>query len=144
MIVIVRHTGGRIPCKHNIAVQYLDMLVLRLMDRIAYKIADHLEREGHPSFVTAAQETDWNLKQRATEGSDPTPAKRASGRLGFVNILSPEFGPRLYLTGILTEIELSRHAYDGASVSVSPVPVVCIRPTDAVSASVSIKRNCAV
>ena len=95
--------------KNNIPVQYLDMLVLRRMDRIAYKISDHLEKLGHPTFVTAAQETDWNMKT-ASYGYLSTRHLGIEAGLGTfgleVNILSPEFGPRLYLTGILTELEL--------------------------------------
>ena len=108
VIVIACHipvAGFR--AKHNIAVQYLDMLVLRRMDRIAYKIADRLERNGHPSLVTAAQETDWNLKT-ASYGRLSTRHLGIEAGLGTfgleVNILSPEYGPRLYLTGILTEL----------------------------------------
>jgi len=90
-------------------VQYLDMLVLRRMDRIALKLAQELERAGHPSFTLAAQETDWNLK-RASYGQLSTRhlgVEAGLGTLGLeVNILTPEFGPRLYLTGILTELEL--------------------------------------
>ena len=93
--------------KNNIPVQYLDMLVLRRMDRIAYKISDYLEKLGYPTFVTAAQETDWNMKT-ASYGYLSTRHLGIEAGLGTfgleVNILSPEFGPRLYLTGILTEL----------------------------------------
>src|ERR1051325_7211476 len=68
-----------------------------------------LERAGHPSFTLAAQETDWNLK-RASYGQLSTRhlgVEAGLGTLGLeVNILTPEFGPRLYLTGILTELDL--------------------------------------
>ncbi len=106
--------ASRIPvavfrCKSNIPVQYMDMLVLRRMDRIAYRLAEHLERAGHPSFVTAAQETDWDYK-RASYGRLSTRHLGIEAGLGTfgleVNILTPEFGPRIYLTGILTELEL--------------------------------------
>src|SRR5579872_2570707 len=49
-------------CKTNVPVQYIDMLVLRKMDKVAYRLAEELEEAGHPTFVTAAQETDWNYK----------------------------------------------------------------------------------
>ena len=150
VIVIACHipvAGFR--AKHNIAVQYLDMLVLRRMDRIAYKIADHLEREGHPSFVTAAQETDWSLKT-ASYGRLSTRHLGIEAGLGTfgleVNILSPEFGPRLYLTGILTEIELEADTPMTEQVCIGESCARCLHscPTDAVLHFGIDKRNCAV
>ena len=135
--------------KHNIAVQYLDMLVLRRMDRIAYKIADKLERLGHPSFVTAAQETDWNLKT-ASYGRLSTRHLGIEAGLGTfgleVNILSPEFGPRLYLTGILTELELDADEPMTEQVCIGESCARCLHscPTDAVLHFGIDKRNCAV
>ena len=150
VIVIACHipvAGFR--AKHNIAVQYLDMLVLRRMDRIAYKIADRLEREGHPSLVTAAQETDWNLKT-ASYGRLSTRHLGIEAGLGTfgleVNILSPEYGPRLYLTGILTELELESDSPMTEQVCIGESCSRCLHscPTDAVLHFGIDKRNCAV
>jgi len=56
VVVVVQHIPvAAFRAKTNIAVQYIDMLVLRRMDRIAFRIAEKLEDAGHPSFVTAAQ-----------------------------------------------------------------------------------------
>ena len=149
VIVIACHipvAGFR--AKHNIAVQYLDMLVLRRLDRIAFKIADHLERLGHPSFVTAAQETDWNLKT-ASYGQLSTRHLGIEAGLGTfgleVNILSPEFGPRLYLTGILTEVELEADAPMTEQVCIGESCSRCLYscPTDAVRHFGIDKRECA-
>lgn len=150
VIVIACHipvAGFR--AKHNIAVQYLDMLVLRRMDRIAYKIADRLERDGHPSLVTAAQETDWNLKT-ASYGRLSTRHLGIEAGLGTfgleVNILSPEYGPRLYLTGILTELELEPDSPMTEQVCIGESCSRCLHscPTDAVLHFGIDKRNCAV
>ena len=150
VIVIACHipvAGFR--AKHNIAVQYLDMLVLRRMDRIAYKIADRLERNGHPSLVTAAQETDWNLKT-ASYGRLSTRHLGIEAGLGTfgleVNILSPEYGPRLYLTGILTELELESDSPMTEQVCIGESCSRCLHscPTDAVLHFGIDKRNCAV
>ena len=150
VIVIACHipvAGFR--AKHNIAVQYLDMLVLRRMDRIAYKIADRLEREGHPSLVTAAQETDWSLKT-ASYGRLSTRHLGIEAGLGTfgleVNILSPEYGPRLYLTGILTELELESDSPITEQVCIGESCSRCLHscPTDAVLHFGIDKRNCAV
>jgi epoxyqueuosine reductase QueG len=109
IVIVQRIPVGAFRCKTNVPVQYLDMLVLRRMDRIALKLAQELERVGHPSFTLAAQETVWDMK-RASYGQLSTRhlgVEAGLGTLGLeVNILTPEFGPRLYLTGILTELEL--------------------------------------
>src|SRR3954469_3041196 len=109
IVIVQRIPAGAFRCKTNTPVQYIDMLVLRKMDKVAYRLAEELERAGHPTFVTAAQETDWSYK-RASYGRLSTRhlgVEAGLGTLGLeVNILTPEFGPRVYLTGILTELEL--------------------------------------
>jgi len=110
IVIVQRIPAGAFRAKTGVPVQYLDMLVLRRMDRIALQLATELEDLGHPTLALAAQETDWNLK-RASYGRLSTRhlgVEAGLGTLGLeVNILTPEFGPRLYLTGILTEIELA-------------------------------------
>jgi len=109
IVLVQRIPAGAFRAVSNVPVQYMDMLVLRKMDKIAYRLASELERQGHPTFVTAAQETDWDYK-RASYGRLSTRhlgVEAGLGTLGLeVNILTPEFGPRVYLTGILTELEL--------------------------------------
>jgi epoxyqueuosine reductase QueG len=109
IVLVQRIPAGAFRAVSNVPVQYMDMLVLRKMDKVAYRLADELERAGHPTFVTAAQETDWSLK-RASYGRLSTRhlgVEAGLGTLGLeVNILTPEFGPRVYLTGVLTELEL--------------------------------------
>ncbi len=150
-VIVIAH---RIPvagfrCKSKIAVQYLDMLVLRRMDRIAYRVVEHLERAGHPSFVTAAQETDWDLK-KASYGRLSTRhlgVEAGIGTLGLeVNILTPEFGPRLYLTGILTELELTPDAPITEQVCIGESCSRCLHacPSDAVGHYALDKRQCAL
>ncbi len=134
--------------KANIPVQYMDMLVLRRMDRIAYRLAEALEAEGHPSFVTAAQETDWNLK-RASYGRLSTRHLGIEAGLGTfgleVNILSPEYGPRLYLTGVLTELELEADRPITEQVCIGESCSRCLHacPSDAVLHFGIDKRACA-
>src|SRR5690349_19586747 len=109
IVLVQRIPAGAFRAVSNVPVQYMDMLVLRKMDKVAYRLAEELERAGHPTFVTAAQETDWSLK-RASYGRLSTRhlgVEAGLGTLGLeVNILTPEFGPRVYLTGILSELEL--------------------------------------
>ena len=89
------------------------------------------------------------LKQRATEGSAPDTLGIEAGLGTFgleVNILSPEFGPRLYLTGILTEIELEADTPMTEQVCIGESCARCLHscPTDAVLHFGIDKRNCAV
>ena len=67
IVIVQRIPAGAFRCRTNTPVQYMDMLVLRKMDKVAYRLAEELERAGHPSFVVPAQETEWNLK-RASYG----------------------------------------------------------------------------
>lgn len=150
VIVVVQHIPvAAFRAKSNIPVQYLDMLVLRRMDRIAYKLADILERQGNPSFVTAAQETDWNMKN-ASYGYLSTRHLGIEAGLGTfgleVNILTPEYGPRVYLTGILTELELEPDAPMTEQVCIGESCSRCLYscPTDAVLHFGIDKRNCAL
>ena len=109
VVIVQRIPAGAFRCKTNTPVQYMDMLVLRKMDKIAYRLSEELEAAGQPSFVVPAQETEWTMK-RASYGRLSTRhlgVEAGLGTLGLeVNILTPEFGPRIYLTGVLTELEL--------------------------------------
>lgn len=149
IVIISRIPVAAFRAKSNIPVQYLDMLVLRRMDKISHKLAQHLENAGHPSFVTAAQETDWNLK-RASYGRLSTRHLGIEAGLGTfgleVNILTPEFGPRVYLTGILTELELEPDKPMTEQVCIGESCSRCLYscPTDAVRHFGIDKRNCAL
>lgn len=149
VIVIVQHIPVAVfRAKAAIPVQYMDMVVLRRMDRIAHRIAETLERAGHPSFVTAAQETDWNLK-RASYGRLSTRHLGIEAGLGAfgleVNILTPEYGPRVYLTGILTELELEGDKPITEQVCIGESCSRCLYscPSDAVRHFGIDKRACA-
>lgn len=138
IVIACRIPVAGFRAKHNLAVQYLDMLVLRRMDRIAYRIAEELERAGHPSFTTAAQETDWDYK-KASYGRLSTRhlgVEAGLGTLGLdVNILTPEFGPRIYLTGILTEATLEPDGIRTQQVCIGETCSRCLHscPADAVA-----------
>ena len=109
IVLVQRIPAGAFRCRSNTPVQYMDMLVLRKMDKIAYRLSEELEAAGHPTFAVPAQETEWSYK-RASYGRLSTRhlgVEAGLGTLGLeVNVLTPEFGPRIYLTGILTELAL--------------------------------------
>jgi len=148
IVLVQRIPAGAFRCKTNVPVQYIDMLVLRKMDKVAYALAEELEDAGHPSFVTAAQETDWNYK-RASYGRLSTRhlgVEAGLGTLGLeVNILTPEFGPRVYLTGILTELELEADRPITEQVCIGESCSRCLHscPADAVLHFGIDKRACA-
>jgi epoxyqueuosine reductase QueG len=148
IVVVQRIPAGAFRCKSNVPVQYMDMLVLRRMDKVAYRLAERLERWGYPSFCTAAQETDWNLK-RASYGRLSTRHLGIEAGLGTfgleVNILTPEFGPRVYLTGVLTELELAADRPMAEQVCIGESCSRCLHscPADAVKHFGIDKRACA-
>ena len=148
IVIANRIPAGAFRCKTNTPVQYLDMLVLRKMDRVAYRLAEELERCGYPTFVTAGQETEWTYK-RASYGRLSTRhlgVEAGLGTLGLeVNILTPEFGPRIYLTGILTELELEPSPRITEQVCIGESCSRCLHacPADAVLHWGIDKRNCA-
>lgn len=150
VVVIVQHIPvAAFRAKQNIPVQYIDMLVLRRMDKIAFRLAEALEDAGHPSFVTAAQETDWDYK-KASYGRLSTRHLGIEAGLGTfgleVNILTPEYGPRVYLTGILTEAELEPDEMITEQVCIGESCSRCLYscPSDAVLHFNIDKRGCAV
>ena len=148
VVTVQRIPTGAFRCKNNALVQYLDMLVLRKLDLVAYSIAEKLEAAGHPSLVLAAQETDWGMK-KASYGRLSTRhlgVEAGLGTLGLeVNILTPEFGPRLYLTGILTELELTPDSPMTEQVCIGESCSRCLYscPGDAVGHWDIDKRDCA-
>jgi epoxyqueuosine reductase QueG len=148
IVVVQRIPAGAFRAKHNVAVQYIDMLVLRKMDKVAHRLAREIDDAGHPSFVTASQETDWNYK-RASYGRLSTRhlgVEAGLGTLGLeVNILTPEFGPRVYLTGILTELELEADSPIAEQVCIGESCSRCLHscPVDAVGHFDIDKRACA-
>jgi epoxyqueuosine reductase QueG len=148
IVIANRIPVGAFRCKTNTPVQYLDMLVLRKMDKIAYRLAEELEAVGHASFVTAAQETEWTYK-RASYGRLSTRhlgVEAGLGTLGLeVNILTPEFGPRVYLTGVLTELELEPDQPLTEQVCIGESCSRCLHacPADAVLHFGIAKRECA-
>ena len=148
IVIAQRIPAGAFRCKVNVPVQYMDMLVLRKMDKVAYRLADELERLGHASFITAAQETEWTFK-RASYGRLSTRhlgVEAGLGTLGLeVNILTPEFGPRIYLTGILTELELEADRRITEQVCIGESCSRCLHscPAEAVLHWGISKRDCA-
>ena len=149
VITIAQHIPvGAFRCVSNTPVQYMDMLVLRKMDKIAYRLAEELEAAGHPTFAVPAQETEWTYK-RASYGRLSTRhlgVESGLGTLGLeVNILTAEYGPRIYLTGILSELALEADVPMTEQVCIGESCSRCLHscPGDAVLHFGIDKRACA-
>ncbi len=149
VVAIVQHIPVAVfRAKANVAVQYVDQLVLRRMDKIAFRVAEAIERQGFPSFITAAQETDWNLK-RASYGRLSTRhlgIEAGVGTFGLeVNMMTPEYGPRVNVTGVLTELELEPDEIMTEQVCIGESCSRCLYacPSDAVRHFGIDKRACA-
>src|ERR1700691_3707591 len=59
IVLVQRIPAGAFRCKSNVPVQYIDMLVLRKMDKVAYRLAEELEDAGTPALASAAQQNNW-------------------------------------------------------------------------------------
>jgi len=146
--------GFRIPAavfrsKMRAPVHYMDMLVMRRMDKVAKRLSDHLEQKGIPSFCAAAQQTDFNLKKGSYGNLSfrHLGVEAGLGTLGMnVSLLTPEFGPRLYLTGVLTELELEADTPLQEQVCLGEGCARCLYacPTDAVRHYGIDKRACSI
>lgn len=144
--------GFRIPVavmrsKMRAPVHYMDMLVMRRMDKVAKRFADVLEQQGFPSFCAAAQQTDFNLKKGSYGNLSfrHLGVEAGLGTLGMnVSLLTPEFGPRLYLTGVLTELDLQADTPLQEQVCLGENCLRCLHacPTDAVRHFGIDKRAC--
>ena len=134
--------------KLSITVQYMDQAILRRLDKVCHRLARKLEQHGWPSFITMGQETDLSMKN-GSYGRLSTRhlgVEAGMGTLGLdVNILTPEYGPRVYLTGILTELELEADAPMTEQVCIGESCSRCLHscPTDAVLHYGLDKRDCA-
>ncbi len=134
--------------KLSLTVQYMDQAVLRRLDKVSHRLARKLEQKGWPSFITMGQETDLRFKN-GSYGRLSTRhlgIEAGLGTLGLdVNILTPEYGPRVYLTGILTELELEPDSPMTEQVCIGESCSRCLHscPTNAVLHFGLDKRDCA-
>lgn len=134
--------------KLSLTVQYMDQAVLRRLDKVSHRLARWLEQNGWPSFITMGQETDLSLKN-GSYGRLSTRHLGIEAGLGMmgldVNILTPAYGPRVYLTGVLTELELEADSPMTEQVCIGESCSRCLHscPTDAVLHFGLDKRDCA-
>ncbi len=134
-------TKARAPY-HNMTV-----MVLRRLDKIALRISQALERHGHFGVVAATNSTSWELK-RGTYGHFSLrhlAVEAGLGTLGLnMNFLSPEFGPRLYLGAIMTDLDVEPDQPMREQVCIGESCARCVHgcPTDSVRHFALDKRAC--
>ncbi len=107
--IVKRIPAGAFRTQNDACVHYMDQLVLRDMDKVCMRLAQHLDSEGAYAFPLTSQETKWEFK-RASYGylsGRHVAVEAGLGTLGLeVNFLSPEFGPRCYTSAVLTTAEV--------------------------------------
>jgi len=110
IVLAKRIPAGAFRVRLGAADRYLNNLVLRRIDRVAAALAMRLEEMGHPALATISNETDWALK-RGTYGYLSTRHLAVEAGLGTIglnlNIVTPEYGSRVQLAAVLTELELT-------------------------------------
>lgn len=109
IVIAKRMPSGAVVSKNPLAQQYTSILVMNDLDKIALKLSYGLEELGYLSSPVPQQITDLNLKGGAY---GPLSLRHLAveaglGTLGLnLNLITPEFGPRVYLSGVLTVAKL--------------------------------------
>ena len=109
-IVIAKRTPwGEFLSSSAACVSLTNQLVLRRLEKVSLQLCYWMEEHGHYSFMIANDETDPDLK-RGSYGSlshRHLAVEAGLGTLGLeVNLLTREFGPRVYFSAVLTDAEL--------------------------------------
>lgn len=148
IILAHRIPVGTFRVKVGAVDRYMNTLVLRRIDRVSASLALRLEEMGHPSLAVITNETDWALK-RGTYGylSNRHLAIEAGlGTIGLnLNLVTPEYGSRVQLAAILTELELTPDERLTEQVCVGEGCSRCLHacPPNAVGHFALSKRDCA-
>ncbi|MDP6429277.1 MAG: hypothetical protein QGH73_10605 [Rhodospirillales bacterium] len=148
VIVLAKHIpAAAFRASVGATVRYMDNLVIRRVDRLAHRLARELEARGIPSLATITNETDWELK-KGTYGylSNRHLAVEAGlGTVGLnVNLVTPEYGSRVYVAAVLSEHEFAADAPMTEQVCIGEGCSRCLYgcPADAVGHFALDKRSC--
>jgi epoxyqueuosine reductase QueG len=148
VIVVAKHIpAGAYRLKMPAADRYINNLVLRRVDRIAHALASRLEELGHPSLAVITNETAWKLK-RGTYGYLSTrhlAVEAGMGTIGLnLNLVTPEYGSRVQLAAVLSELETEVDSQLTEQVCVGEGCSRCLYscPPDAVGHFTLDKRGC--
>ena len=109
----IRMPWGMFLTDNQTCLSMAAQLLLRRTEEVSLALAFWLEEQGAYAFQVATEETDPSLK-RGSYGwlsLRHLGVEAGMGTLGLeVNILTPEFGPRVYQGAVLTDVELAADA----------------------------------
>lgn len=109
IVLAKRMPIGEFLSEDTRTIAHTNQVVMRRLEGIAYELSHWMDGQGHYSFQIAADETDPQLK-RGSYGYLSTRHVAVEAGLGTfgleANLLTPEYGPRVYVTAVLTEAEL--------------------------------------
>lgn len=142
-----RTPWGEFLSDSETCVSLTNQLVMRRLEKVSMDLTYWLEDQGYPSFQIANEETDPDLK-RGSYGClslRHVAVEAGLGTLGLnVNLLTPEFGPRVYLSVLLTDAELEPDPRMTTQVCIGPTCSRCLDscPAEAVLHWDINKRRC--
>ncbi len=128
---------------------YVAQLIMNRLDNIALELSYFIESLGYYAFPAAQNYTDPELK-RATYA--PLSLRHAAveaglGTLGLnLNLVTPNFGPRVYLQAVLTDLRLRPDKMLNNPICLGPKCGRCLLacPVDAVGHWKLDKRRCSM
>lgn len=149
VVVGIRVPLGEFMSDDHESIGYMNQLVVHQIDRISHKIAQFIESElDHRALQLANDETDPDLKQGSYGflSLRHLAAEAGLGTFGLeANLLTPEFGPRVYFGAALTTADLEPNDRITDQICIGEGCGRCLKacPTDAIEHFTLDKVRCA-
>jgi ferredoxin len=149
VLTAIRMPWGMFLTDNATCLSLAAQLLLRKTEKVSLELSYWLEAEGHRAFQVATEETDPALK-RGSYGwlsLRHVGVEAGMGTLGLeVNLLTPEFGPRVYQGAVLTDAPLEPDVRLGDQLCIGEPCGRCLLacPPDAVLHWGLDKRKCAL
>jgi epoxyqueuosine reductase QueG len=147
VVLAQRLPWGMFQMQDRLSRQYLPHLVLGRLDGIALRLSYYIEAQGFYAIPVPLGHTDTDLK-RGAYGSlslRHVAMEAGLGTLGLnLSLLTPEYGPRVYVTAVMTDAELAPddRLKKRLCLGVSCGRCLMVCPADAVEHWGLNKRNC--
>lgn len=149
IVLAKRMPLGEFLSNHRWLIAHNNQTVMRALEKTAYRLAHWLDSQGYYSLQVATDETDPELK-RGSYGYLSMRHLAVEAGLGTFglesNLLTREYGPRVYLTALLTEAQLTPGQRILEQLCIGETCGRCMLacPTDAVHQWALDKRLCAL
>ena len=149
IVLAKRMPLGEFLSDHRWVVAHNNQVVMRVLERVASRLTYWLDSQGYYSVQVATEETDPELK-RGSYGYLSMRHLAVEAGLGTFglesNLLTPEFGPRVYFAAVLTEAELlpDRRMLEQVCIGETCGRCLLSCPTDAILHWALDKRLCAM